>query len=480
MPQVAEWVLHAIDDSDFGDQRRRRRLVQTVSTLGRASEASVSQASADWAEALAIYRLWQSPQLHLDELVRSIGAATGQRCGNTAPLVLAQDTTTIVPTAPARCRELGPVGTEPSRGIKQHTSLVLTETGVPLGIGHQQFWVRDPADYGRKQRRYHTPLEGKESRVWLLGALQTWRHLPAASPVITVVDREGDVFELYALHEQGRGDFVVRLAQNRAVRDAPGKLWDALAAAPVRGTRQREVPRADGRPARQAQVTIRSTTVTLCPPVPRHGLPAQRQWWAVHTDVVPLVPRPLGPVTVGIIECVEETPPDGVTPLHWRLATSLPVASLAEAERALDLYRLRWQVERFHYVLKHGCRVERLQLETPERLFRALVTYSLIAWHLLWLTQQARQQPDRSCETAVPSAAWQAVAALVDRRVPAHPPDLATFVQQVARLGGHLGRTRDGPPGPKTLWRGLTRVYDLVDLWHILTREDTAGRTPCV
>ena len=32
----------------------------------------------------------------------------------------------------------------------------------------------------------------------------------------------------------------------------------------------------------------------------------------------------------------------------------------------------------------------------------------------------------------------------------------------IARLGGHLGRKGDGPPGAKVLWRGLQRLHDQV------------------
>ncbi|MDB5306233.1 MAG: hypothetical protein JWO38_435, partial [Gemmataceae bacterium] len=36
------------------------------------------------------------------------------------------------------------------------------------------------------------------------------------------------------------------------------------------------------------------------------------------------------------------------------------------------------------------------------------------------------------------------------------------FVDGLARLGGYLGRTCDGPPGWMTLWRGYQRLIDLL------------------
>ncbi len=48
------------------------------------------------------------------------------------------------------------------------------------------------------------------------------------------------------------------------------------------------------------------------------------------------------------------------------------------------------------------------------------------------------------------------------------------FVEAVARLGGYLGRRRDGPPGWGTLWRGYQRLKDML-LGAELMRETTGG-----
>ncbi len=49
-------------------------------------------------------------------------------------------------------------------------------------------------------------------------------------------------------------------------------------------------------------------------------------------------------------------------------------------------YSYRWLIERYHFVLKSGCGLEKLQLETGRRIEMALATYSIVAWRLLWLT----------------------------------------------------------------------------------------------
>ena len=48
-----------------------------------------------------------------------------------------------------------------------------------------------------------------------------------------------------------------------------------------------------------------------------------------------------------------------------------------------------------------------MQLETAERLGRALATYAVVAWRLLWLTYEAPQTPEGSCEAVLPREDWQ-------------------------------------------------------------------------
>jgi len=54
--------------------------------------------------------------------------------------------------------------------------------------------------------------------------------------------------------------------------------------------------------------------------------------------------------------------------LTAHLLTNMPVSSLEEAIRIGKWYRLRWQIECYHRVLKSGCKIEECRLETYERL----------------------------------------------------------------------------------------------------------------
>ncbi len=151
------------------------------------------------------------------------------------------------------------------------------------------------------------------------------------------------------------------------------------------------------------------------------------------------------------------------------LATTLSIDSLSDALQYIQWYAFRWRIEQFHQVFKDGCRIEQLQLETADGIRRALATYAIVAWRVLWLTLQSRQTPDIPCTLVLSTDEWQVLYAKLHphKLLPAQPPRLREAVRMIARLGGFLGRKGDGEPGPKTLWRGLRRLDDLAAAWRL-------------
>jgi hypothetical protein len=453
---------------DLGDRRLERRLQVLVEALAAQPEVSLAAACGDWAAQQAAYRFFANEAVTVEALAAALGQATAARCAGEARVLVLQDTTSLDYTAHRGTTNLGVLEHPSARGVLLHSSLAVSEAGVPLGLLDLQLWARpgepDPAD----DRRHRVPIEGKESAKWLRGLRRAAGRLGAGARTVTVADREADVYELFLVAHDLDGDWLIRARHDRALAGEAGRLLAAVERAAVCGRLELSVPRDRTRPPRQAALEVRRVSVVLVPPRQRPG-PAAR-WWAAHPDAERLGPATLRPVRVGVVLVTEPEPPAGEAPLRWLLLTSLPTETAEQALACVRLYRLRWLIERYHFILKSGCRVERLQLQDGERLQRALAVYAGIAWWLLWLTEQARATPEAPCTTVLPEDAWQALVAFTQRTLvlPVAPPDLRTAVRLVASLGGFRGRTHDGEPGVQTLWRGLRRLHDITATWRLL------------
>jgi len=116
-------------------------------------------------------------------------------------------------------------------------------------------------------------------------------------------------------------------------------------------------------------------------------------------------------------------------------------------------------------VWKQGCRVEQLQLETRQRLEKALVLYAGVAVRILHLRDRARREPTAPCTEVLSEVEWQALYAHATGAAATASTPVPTIEQAtiwIGRLGGHLGRKRDGLPGVRTLWRGWRDLAILV------------------
>ena len=190
-------------------------------------------------------------------------------------------------------------------------------------------------------------------------------------------------------------------------------------------------------------------------------------------------PRPASPPVPVTAIYVREIggPPQG-PPVEWMLLTTLPVATLAEAGRCVQYYTWRWLIERYHYTLKSGCRLEDSQLRTERALERLVVLYSAVAWRLLWLTYEARRDSTQPCTVAFTVREWETLFRVQrgpQAPLPAAPPPLGEVVRWLGQLGGHPGRRGDSEPGVKVLWRGLTRLQDILIGFELATLSRSFG-----
>lgn len=297
-----------------------------------------------------------------NERVRHAAVVAGQRAACGARLseqgdqrvLLVQDTTSFDFKHHPDTHGMGPLENPYTRGFLTHSTLMVSESGVPMGLWEQQVWVRQDQAVGPRHTR---AFEEKESYKWVEG-LPDVSAVGAGVQVITVCDREAHIYEfLDAALTQGV-DFIVRASQGRSFTQDGEAVFAEVAQWPVQQYSTLTLKRRPDHEAREAQVELRFGTVTLKAP--------QRAQTARET------------LTVQVVEVLEPDPPAGQDAVHWLLLTSRPVATLAQAQQIVEWYTYRWLIERFHYVLKSGCKLEERQLQTQARLERLLAVFNLL------------------------------------------------------------------------------------------------------
>lgn len=454
--QPADWAIAEFGHAELGDDRRTDRLLMIATAFAQQPTASIPQACGPGPATQGAYRFFENEDIDPEAIRDAHHQATLERVRH-HPVVLAlQDTSLLNYSTHPQTQGLGPIGTRQQNiiGLLLHSTLAVTPSGQPLGLLHTAVRARDPKAAGCAQQRHAKPTAEKESQKWLdsLSACQQWAaHCPQTT-LVDVTDREGDLYDLFAQAlaptEDPRVHLLVRAKHNRRLAGEPRCLWDAVGRHRVAGQLKVRVGRRGEQPARLATLTIRFRQVTLAAPTRQAGQP---------------------PLTLWAIEAREQRPPKGVTPILWRLLTTLPVTCLAEACEKVGWYAQRWQIEVIHKVLKSGCRTEQRQLETAARLERALAVDQVVAWRLLALCKAAREQPDAPASAWLQQAEWEALWCHVHQRTtpPKTAPSVRQAVRWIAQLGGFLARKGDGEPGPMTLWRGLHRLNDLTAMWRL-------------
>ncbi len=71
--------------------------------------------------------------------------------------------------------------------------------------------------------------------------------------------------------------------------------------------------------------------------------------------------------------------------------------------------RKGWEIEIFFRVLKQGCRVEELRLETDRRLSNWIGIYLIVAWRIHVITMQSREWPDIRCDILFSEKEWKTI-----------------------------------------------------------------------
>ncbi len=452
---------------DLGDSRLNQRSRQVMESLSVDPQASINASFVNWADTLAAYRLFDNDAVTPEAILKPHYEATLRRIDEHSVVLIAQDTTELDFTKHLP-KDAGCLNKADRFGFYNHTHLAVTPTGIPLGVVGAEVFGRSAESLGRSPERRSLPIEEKESFRWLKGyrLASTVSGRCAATQIVNVADRESDMYDILVEAQQEsaaaetdtpRADFVIRSKENRCTSDRipPAehtsrnavyrKVYDEVRNSPLRFRKTIVLPQTPKRKAREAELEVRAMPVTLRHPKNRRNFPA------VHCNVV---------------HAKEVNGPGDGTDIEWWLLTSLPIDSFEEIERVIGYYRTRWTIEVYFRVLKTGCCVEEIQLETTARVKKCLAFYQIIAWRVLNLTYLNRECPTLPCTSVFADDEWQSVWRVTTKKeLPDDPPTLSEFLRLLASLGGYNNRPSEPPPGPQPIWVGIRRMCDFALAW---------------
>ena len=473
-------IGNELDMIDLGDQRLNDRSKKLLETFFADPAASINSACQGWAETQAAYRFFDNGIVCLEKILAPHQEATRARIAEYPVVLIAQDTTELdysdhPPTG------AGPLNSEKQRGFLNHSHIAFTPGGLCLGVVEVDIWARTDEGFGTAKERQYDPLETKEKFRWLEGyrhACQLQEQVPQTQ-IVSVADSEGDIYELFVeVEKQGTAaaDYVIRAGKTRSLPEldpeaGPStyrKLQQEMDKAPVITVRQLELPRTPKREAREATLEIRAQRVRLKPPYRKH--------------------MKLPEVEINVVLVRETNAPVDVDAVEWMLITTLPISTVNEVLLVVDYYTGRWPIEVFFRVYKTGCQVERIQLETSARLLPCLMLYKIVAWRVLYLTMLGRECPELPCDVLFTEDEWKPVWKITrEEPIPKNAPNLSEFLLLLGQLGGHNGRTKDGAPGPQSLWVGIRRMTDFAMAWrafgpekHVTSPNNGKTRDTCV
>jgi hypothetical protein len=409
------WVEAEFGEAELGHRDATQRLVRIAQAKAPQPGAPYTECFAgDRHELKAFYRFINKKH----ERMTPAGILSGHRRQTIRRIkahkrvLVPEDTTDLDFSQRLHCNDLGDIGKNQtgavSQGLKMHSMLPLTETGLPLGVLDTNIYA---SHFGSEDNAQNRPIEEKESYRWLrsIDALAEVSLWAPETELIKIGDRESDFFELfdYRRRKAPHIHLLVRARYDRCLEEEekekekekeeeeeeeePRKLFAHLEALPVMGEATITVPRQrekKGKPSKPGRI----------------GLPARRAKVQLRWDKVtiraPKTPqtRHMPPVELWALLLTEIDPPKDAKPLRWVLLTTVPIESRKQALRCLRWYSRRWRIEEWHRVLKSGCRIEDHQHQSAAKLALAIAIDAVMAWRVMLLTLLGREAPDLPCE----------------------------------------------------------------------------------
>lgn len=174
------------------------------------------------------------------------------------------------------------------------------------------------------------------------------------------------------------------------------------------------------------------------------------------------------------MEAREVDTPVGQKPVYWRLLTTHPVETLAQALQVLAWYSQRWNIEQVFRLLKQkGLNVEALELENGKALVQLTLLGLFAASRIMLLHIASRQKEPVPVAKTFTQEQLQCLKAInkeyegktQKQKNPYSANSLQWCYWVLARLGGW--KPHEKQAGVLTLQRGFMDFHKIFDGWSL-------------
>lgn len=464
---TTDWAQAMFGTAKIGDNRRTQRLVDIASRFADNTGRSAAYAC-DGQGCLVegTYRFIRNEKIDASAFRRAAFDATAALAVSRDEVWLMEDTTSLS-FRHGVATKLGKLGkvTDKSRGWWVHNSFMIdAATGCSLGLVHQEWWMRpDEAD----------DTTEPESGKWVAASASVRRRFgDQMHKVITVCDREADIFAYLQEKNVMQERFVVRAKHHRSIEQADLKLFPHLAAQPELGRYQLDIPQKGmldskgarkNRKARTAEFSLHAAPVTF-------SQGGQK-------------------VMLNAVFAQEQSTADEEARLSWLLLTSEPVETYKQAMNIIHIYSQRWRVEDYHKAWKTGAGAERQRMAEPENLERMVSILAFVAVRLMQLResltlavqlkarglkQQAEAIELQPCTNVLTQDEWRILYLNANKRggrypkkLPSEVPTLKWAYEAISKLGGFYDSKRTGIASWATMWLGWDKLQDMLSGYYL-------------
>lgn len=446
---MKEWIENELTTCKLKDKRLEVRLSNILERFSDYPLASIPASCRGWSETQATYRLLNNERIEYNEIIQPHIEASKMRLSGEKVILMINDTTSLDYTGKKGANDLGYIENKYKSGLFLHPTIAITPERLNLGLIDLQLWSRANEDIGKKKLRKQLPFDQKESYNWFK-SYESADKIAQANPsiqIISIGDRENDIYEIFleASKQSSKADLLIRSCQDRKIA-LSGLLWQEMENSAIQTTIELHLPKTEKRLERDITMTIQYKRIVL-------QAPYRKNEKLENIKITALLAR-------------EINPPVGIQAVEWMLITTIRISNNEMAVKLLSYYSARWEIEIYFKILKSGCEIEKLQLESKDNISKAIAIYLIVTWRIQFLMMLSRVCPEIEAFRVFDQEEIEAICIISDKKkVWDKPPTINEIVRLIAKEGGFLARKSDKEPGAMTIWKGLIKLDNYTTMY---------------